>query len=148
MTDEKENYENYKPEFIKTNKNKESVLYLNHYYYFLNKNNTITTWRCSNRPCKGKLKTEGDIVKYSDESKHECISLTPTEIKKIMGMRKKKNMANTLCLNNKQIISEIFKNLDESEIAFFSKQKSLNRTIFNARQKILNNYDDTDEIPE
>ncbi|KAG0438317.1 hypothetical protein DMUE_3163 [Dictyocoela muelleri] len=57
-------------------------------------------------------------------------------------------MANNSCLNNKQIISEIFKNLDESEISFFSKQKSLNRTIFNVRQKILNNYDNTDDIPE
>ncbi|KAG0442233.1 hypothetical protein DMUE_0428 [Dictyocoela muelleri] len=133
MFDENANHENFKLEFIKTNKNKKHVLYLNHYYYFQNKNNTITTRWCSKRPCKGKLKTEGNIGKYTNESEHECISLTLSEIKKIIGMKKRNNMANNSCLNNKQIISEIFKNFDESEIAFFSKQKSLNRTIFNAR---------------
>ncbi|KAG0432143.1 hypothetical protein DMUE_5515 [Dictyocoela muelleri] len=148
MSDENAKFENFKPELIKINKNKEYVLYLKYYYYFQNKNNTITTCNCSKRPCEEKLKREGDIVKYTDESKHECISLTPSEIKRIIGMKKMKNMANNSCLNNKQIISEIFKNLDESEIASLFKQKSLNRTIFNERQMILNNYDNTDDIPE
>ncbi|KAG0436225.1 hypothetical protein DMUE_4328 [Dictyocoela muelleri] len=73
--------------------------------------------------------------------------LTTIEIKRILGMENTKNPAKSSFLNNKQIISEVFKKLDISEIASFSKQKSINRTILNVRQNILNNYEQTDDIP-
>ncbi|KAG0436613.1 hypothetical protein DMUE_4133, partial [Dictyocoela muelleri] len=100
------------------------------------------------RPCKGKLKTEGlSIIKY-DEFEHECIPLTQTEIKKIIGINKIKTMAEKTCLNNKQIISEAFKDYEASEIASFSNQRSLNRMIKNIRDKTLISFDDTDDIPD
>ncbi|KAG0442061.1 hypothetical protein DMUE_0570 [Dictyocoela muelleri] len=62
-------------------------------------------------------------------------------------MSKIKKYAKEFFLNNKEIISETFKNLDMTEIAAFSKQKTLKRIINNIKDKTINNFHNTDDIP-
>lgn len=46
-----------------------------------------------------------------------------------------RKLAETPCLNNKQIISDISRNLDMSEITSFSINNSINKIINNIRNK-------------
>ncbi|KAG0439909.1 hypothetical protein DMUE_2118 [Dictyocoela muelleri] len=68
--------------------------------------------------------------------------------KKNLGKSKIRNLAKQTCLNNSEIISEVFKNLDSSEIARFPKRMSFNRMILNARDLSINSFDGVDDIPE
>ncbi|KAG0421398.1 hypothetical protein DMUE_6294, partial [Dictyocoela muelleri] len=78
---------------------------------------------------------------------HECESLKPAEIKAIISLNEIKRMAKETYLNNKEIISEVNKDLDISEMSQLRQISTINRIINNIRDKKIINYDNTDDIP-
>ncbi|KAG0434600.1 hypothetical protein DMUE_5121 [Dictyocoela muelleri] len=125
---------------LKQKETKQAFL-LNYYYHFKNMKNMIQIYRCSKRPCKGKLMIESDFVKK--EILHDCISLNPIHIKKNLLVCKIRQYANESLLNNKQIICEIFKDIDTSKYCIFKAKKTLKRIINNKRENKINNFNNT-----
>ncbi|KAG0436762.1 hypothetical protein DMUE_4071 [Dictyocoela muelleri] len=103
MNDKYKNFYNKKIYFVETQRKKSGIIYLNYYYYFKNIKNTKKIYRCSKRPCEGKLIIKEENLK--NEIAHSCNLLTPIQIAKIMGMSKIRKYTKESFLNNKQIIS-------------------------------------------
>ncbi|KAG0436911.1 hypothetical protein DMUE_3979 [Dictyocoela muelleri] len=68
------------------------------------------------------------------------------KFKKRYQFKKQKIYLKTTCLNNNEIISNVFKNLNSKEIPALPSKRNINRLIYNQRVKKINNYDNADDI--
>ncbi|KAG0435995.1 hypothetical protein DMUE_4437 [Dictyocoela muelleri] len=144
------NDKNEKIIYIKTQRGKTAIIYNNYKYKqkYISKNSI--TWVCTSDECNAKIKTDFkmNVVPYN-QTEHKCITKTSSEIKKkIIKINEMRKLANNTCLNNSEIIFEVFKDLDPSNIAMFAKRRSLCKTINKKRNQNITNCSNTREIPD
>ncbi|KAG0437924.1 hypothetical protein DMUE_3408 [Dictyocoela muelleri] len=133
--------------FVKTERKNDVLIYKNHLYYFKKIKTSSKIWKCHNKKCNCKLITDEEKILNEKEIFHTCIPLTNDDVQKIIVKNNIKKLAKESYLNTKQIISEVFKNLDSAEISKISKQRSIYIMINRVRYKIFFNYDSTNDIP-
>lgn len=76
------------------------------------------------------------------------LSVFKFRINRIVYKSKIRTLAMQTCLNNREIISKAFKNLDSSKIAGFAKLRTFNRMILNSRDQTIINFDSVGDILE